>query len=162
MALSYVDHLPAPQSLEDLLERAIPEPNSGCWLWERCLAPGGYGRINFHGRVTLAHRLAWQLANQRQVPEGLSVLHKCDTRCCIYPQHLFLGTLWDNMADMMRKGRQAHGERSGRRKLSLDSVRRIRELRAKGKGATEIAQTLDLNRLTVSSIIHGYNWKSDA
>lgn len=52
-----------------------------------------------------AHRVAWSLHNNRQIPDKLQVLHKCDVRNCVNPEHLFIGTNSDNMVDMVQKGR---------------------------------------------------------
>lgn len=84
-----------------LLERTIPEPNSGCWIWLGSLDRKGYGRIGGH---TLAHRRIYsELVGA--IPSGLCLCHRCDTPACVNPEHFFLGTRADNNFDMFRKGR---------------------------------------------------------
>lgn len=84
-------------------------PN-GCRLWDRGHAThNGYGRVNLHRpeggfRGVLTHRFVWEQANG-PIPDGLCVLHHCDTPLCVELSHLSLGTHADNMADMARKGR---------------------------------------------------------
>jgi hypothetical protein len=84
----------------------IPEPNSGCLLWTGRYGRHGYGTYG-GGRIgerRQAHRVVWEDVNG-PIPDGLFVLHRCDVRGCVNPDHLFLGTAKDNTRDMMAKGR---------------------------------------------------------
>ena len=76
----------------------------GCWLWEGVTTPNGYGMFPVPGtrKSVSSHRFSWEQANG-EIPQGLSVLHRCDVRACVNPEHLFLGTQMDNMIDMMKK-----------------------------------------------------------
>jgi hypothetical protein len=91
--------------LEKRLEKySMPEPFSGCFLWFGNQDRWGYGKINVDGRTYGAHRLAWSLIHGA-IPNGLCVLHRCDTPSCVNPSHLFLGSFKDNTQDSLRKGR---------------------------------------------------------
>jgi hypothetical protein len=57
--------------------------------------------------MTGGHRFAWELA-YGPIPDGLWVLHHCDNPPCVNIDHLYLGTVKDNTADMMRRGRMRH------------------------------------------------------
>ena len=73
-----------------------------CWLWTGPVDRKGYG---LHGGRGLAHRISWEMANGRAVPEGLFVLHHCDNPPCVNPAHLYDGTHQDNVNDMVARGR---------------------------------------------------------
>ncbi len=88
----------------DLLQWSVPVPEAGCFVWLGCMSTSGYGRVRSDGKTQQAHRVAWQQTNG-VIPEGMQVCHKCDTRCCVNPDHLFLGTNGDNIRDMVAKGR---------------------------------------------------------
>jgi hypothetical protein len=77
---------------------------TGCWEWQRYRLWTGYGRMTVDGRMTNAHRVAYELFIG-PIPPGLIVCHRCDNPPCCNPEHLFTGTWQDNTNDAMAKGR---------------------------------------------------------
>jgi len=131
---------------------------SGCWLWSGALCGNGYGAIRAdrqrHNLRT--HRLSYELA-YGPIPQGSHVLHQCDNPKCVNPEHLFLGTHQDNMADKARKGRKAKvmGEANGNAKVTDETVRQIRA--ATGYQA-DIGARYGVSQTTVWKIKHGHSW----
>jgi hypothetical protein len=95
------------------LVRKSHKPN-GCWIWTGYIMSTGYGALCLQGRRGIgAHRFSWTLHNG-SIPDGLCVLHRCDIRPCVRPDHLFLGSKGDNYHDSAQKGRNSVGLRHGR------------------------------------------------
>lgn len=156
----------------------IPEPNTGCHLWIGCTAKTGarYGKVKIRKRGVLAHRLAWILAHG-PIPDGMNVLHRCDTPQCVNVDHAFVGTQLDNVRDMMSKGRggwlsgsehrerrrpegYARGEANGSSRLTSESVIEIRALHVKGVSGRSIATQLRVDKTTIQKVLRGISWKS--
>lgn len=115
MKRGYYPRPPAPERFWAMVDKttAPPHPVHGqCWTWMGFL-PRGYGQITVDGRKIGAHVYSWQLANGRPVPERKIVLHKCDRGYCVNPDHLVIGSHWDNSKDMVAKGRGNKGLRLG-------------------------------------------------
>lgn len=79
-----------------------------CWLWTGFVNEDGYGVSYLKCVRNTCHRIAWILTNG-PIPPKMSVLHKCDIRNCVNPEHLFLGTQKDNVQDMKLKKRARNG-----------------------------------------------------
>lgn len=93
----------------------IPEPNSGCWLWTGALAKGrAFMNSGHKGKAVHAARISWFL--HKGDFQSLYVLHHCDNAACVNPDHLYLGTQTQNVADGVRRGRYANNGRNQRQK----------------------------------------------
>lgn len=75
-----------------------------CWVWKGS-TNHGYGKLNINSVQKRAHRIVWEIACGRPVPEGMVVRHKCDNPLCVNPGHLEVGTYRDNALDMVARGR---------------------------------------------------------
>lgn len=76
-----------------------------CWNWIGSVSRGR-GQINIGGKIRFASRVSWTI-HEGRIPRGKKVLHRCDNPLCVRPSHLFLGSHYENMMDMQRKGRKA-------------------------------------------------------
>lgn len=135
------------------------EPNTGCWLWTWSVEKGGYGHLSFEGHPRKAHRVMYEL-RYGPIPDGLCVCHKCDTPSCVNPEHLFVGTVADNVADKVRKGRSLAGENHNLAKLTVSQVREIRSSCRAGAKQCLLADRYNVSDATISFIKSGQRWAS--
>jgi len=142
---------------EKLKFYGAPEKDAnGCVLWLGARGRGGYGICGWNKKVWSAHRLAWINAHG-PIPEGMHVLHTCDVRNCINPEHLWLGTNADNIADKQKKGRaqRLRGELNGNAKLTATQANKIR---TDNRLLREIAAEYGVSETVISGIRRGTKW----
>ena len=120
----------------------------------------GYGQFNArNGRIMTAHRFSYQL-HKGEIPDGLFVCHTCDNRACVNPDHLWLGTCAENLADMRRKGRAViadrKGEANGQCKITEGDAMLIR---SSAESLSILAKRFGLTRTAISNIKNGKSWR---
>ena len=127
----------------------------GCWLWIGGTNQDGYGAFARYGEKR-AHRVSWVM-HRGPIPAGMHVLHTCDVPGCVNPDHLFLGTHQDNMADLRSKGRAygAKGEANFGAKVTEDQALTIMR---DSRTCEQIAQEYDLTATSVDNIRNGKTW----
>lgn len=167
------------KTLEDRFwEKVVIVPyDRGCWIWAACRTPPGYGEIAVRvGLVEYAHRLSWKF-NRGPIPDGLSVLHRCDNPPCVNPDHLFLGTSKDNSQDALKKGRLGkqsdtfkrlwaekwnvtqRGEANPTHRLTEETVRAIRASYQRGVfGYKRIVAKFGISHGLAQRIVSGKAW----
>lgn len=132
-----------------------------CMQWTGATNHDGYGIIAIKGEtIRYAHRVSWEL-HYGQIPQGMNVLHSCDNRPCVRPDHLFIGAQVDNIRDMMDKGRDKHcpGESNGRAKLTDEKVIEIIGLLKAGHKHQTIADRFGCSEPSIWQIAHKRTWK---
>ena len=135
----------------------VNKHTSGCWLWTGPKSWTGYGDFYIGKKKIRAHRYSYE---KFVGPIGdLYVCHRCDVRLCVNPEHLFTGTNQDNVDDMVRKGRNAFGERHGSAKLTEAEAFRIVIL-CSVLDTAKAAKLFQVNVATVKRITAGELWKT--
>jgi hypothetical protein len=100
--------------------------DTGCWLWTGPTNGKGYGVFYVGTKNRHAHRCSYEVF-KGSIPEGLHVLHACDTPLCVNPAHLRAGTHRENMTDRdTRKRRDVRGNQIGTSKLTEQQAREIK------------------------------------
>lgn len=150
-------------------EKYIPEPNSGCWLWNATINNAGYGMVKRNNKISLAHRASYELYCE-EISDGMIVCHKCDNRSCVNPDHLFLGSYKDNTRDMIEKGRRWTGDRSVIMRNNTNSQgckntgaklteEQVIAIYRDTRTSKEIAADYPININSVYRIKNGMRWK---
>ena len=147
---------------ERFATKYAPVPEAGCWLWTGGTNEHGYGIIGLGSRadgVAKAHRVSWEIHNGK-IPQGLVVMHKCDTPACVNPDHLALGTMRDNSRDMSIKGRARTPDNRGTKatwaKLTEANVAEIRTRELTG---VQYAKMFGVSKSAIYEIWRGKNWR---
>lgn len=143
----------------DLRSRFLRKINKTetCWLWTGAVA-NGYGTIRNERQVQEnANRVSFRLFHG-PIPQGMHILHSCDVKLCVNPNHLSAGTRVQNIQEALERGlmHPARGEQSGRSKLTESMVLAIRK---DTRSSSCIARELGLGINTVDYARKGRTWK---
>ena len=150
--------------LKERLLQATTVNENGCWICSISIsASHPYGAVKVGGTTIYIsnHRASW-MVHRGAIPKDMCILHKCDTPACINPDHLFLGSHADNVADMIAKGRSAdrRGEKSPNGYLTTEQVIKIRSLWATGLySRRQIGEMFMTSKKNVADIVHRRRWK---
>jgi len=133
-----------------------------CWEWQAAKTHSGYGAFRAPNGMHPAHRYSYEL-HHGPIPDGMVICHKCDNPPCVNPIHLFLGTDKDNVADMLKKGRNGDtglkGEANHKSKLSAEQVQAIRQRAAKGETLASLAREYGMSDVNIGDIVRRRTWR---
>lgn len=152
-----------PEDLAVRLCRYSENGPNGCTNWTMCTNKDGYGimgtgsRLDGTNRSVVTHRVSAAVWLGFSLKSPFKVLHKCDNPACINPDHLFIGTQADNVADREAKGRTAKGEMS-RSNFSPSDVLEIRRAYANGTSIKELANRYSVHWNTIDKIVLRQRW----
>lgn len=137
---------------------------TNCWNYDGVIGSHGYGQIWFKStkKHMLAHHHFYSVLNG-EIPKGMYVLHRCDNKRCVRPDHLFLGTQQDNLNDMKAKDRQGTGphlpsEDHGMAKLTWKDVREIRKQWNIGLSDRGLGRIYKVAYSTIGWIVRNKTW----
>lgn len=123
---------------------------NSCWIWLGRLNHDGYGilsaKIEGREKYLRAHRVAWQLF-RGSIPRGVLVLHNCDVRACVNPDHLRLGDYFDNARDTAERWRDRLANKAERETLTTDDSLAIRSSPA---STAELMKLYNVSAETIS------------
>lgn len=116
-----------------------------CWLWQGAINSAGYGAFWYEKKSGYAHVFSAQYYLGKN---NKWVLHHCDVKECVNPEHLYYGDRFDNAQDASRRGRMATFEKHGLGKLTKRDCFRIRFLREHGFSARAIGRMYEIHNWT--------------
>lgn len=148
------------QDVERFMQRVGELDANGCRNWQGSIdKANGYGWFWAQGKNRMAHRVSWEM-HRGPVPDGCVLLHRCDNRPCVNPDHLTPDTQAENMADKTRKGRQTKGDQVNTARLTVEQVREIRVLYATGQTSTyKLGRQYGVSAAMIGNIVARRSWK---
>lgn len=148
------------QRMTEKFEKIVIKTET-CWGWKNKVTSSRYTTIGIgKNKWVSGHRLSW-IINYGDIPKDKYVLHKCDNKVCTNPDHLFLGSAYDNSMDMLKKNRcnPMKGPKHPYAKLSVENIKEIKNMKRQGLMQSEIARIFKVSSSTILDILKGRTWK---
>ena len=146
--------------LKHFLERAALYEGDDCTLWPYAKNDAGYGHYTDETGIGITTaRWVCERANGPAPSPKHDAAHSCRNHACITPRHLSWKTRKENMADQLRDGTRAWGEKQGSSKLTVEKVKAIRRLADTSMTFTEIAEKFGVSLSQVSNIWSRKHWR---
>jgi hypothetical protein len=144
---------------QKILERIQIDNETGCWNWTGKLCNRGYGWLKETSagkkRYLKSHRASYETWNG-VIPPGMFVCHTCDNRRCVNPEHLFLGTPKENIADARAKGRLGGPQK--KKRVCLNEGQAIYALMST-RSAVELAKEWGVSKSCLFGLRQRKTWR---
>ena len=138
------------------------DKTTSCWEWKGCMrSKGGYGLFSIGRKNLSAPRFAYETF-YGPIPKDLNILHSCDNRRCVNPNHLSPGTQSQNIKDCVSRGRHVppKGERNGMAKLTWETVDTVRRsFHGKRGDLTKLAKQYGVSISAIHAIVNQNRWR---
>jgi hypothetical protein len=134
------------------------DKTENCWNWIGDISEGGYGEIGINCKPKMAHRYSYEKFIGT-IKKGLFVLHSCDNRRCVNPEHLRQGTQAENLNDASLRDRLIKGSAVKVSKLKEEDIGEIRRLYEEGLSQLKIGELYGVHQTMISTIVRRKWWK---
>jgi hypothetical protein len=136
--------------------KVIPMPH-GCWHWMGATNADG---VPCMPKGFLARRVLWKDCRGAITPSQC-VKQMCGSRRCVNPHHAQLMANGEWYRNLARGDRNGMAKQFTPKRLSLETVTRMRMLKARGMSVRAIADEVGINRQVAGRILkHG--WKGES
>lgn len=130
--------------LEDV---AASEPTDDCIEWPFYRHPAGYGQL---GTAKVSHVILEMVGRPRPSAPNDHALHSCDNPPCCNPRHLRWGSIAENMAEMVARGRNTP--------VGKVTAADVAEIRSSDESCRAIGARFGISHGQVSRIRRGLHW----
>ncbi len=135
--------------LERFMSLVEKDDKTGCWKWVGSLDSCGYGRFSFNGVNRKAANVIYE---HNFGSTWLDILHKCLSKSCVNPEHLYTGDHSDNMKQ------RALEKTNPLQKITVEDVMQIKTRIDGGEMLKTIAESFGVTISTISAIKTGKRW----
>jgi hypothetical protein len=143
-----------PDPIVRVLSKIERRGDDECWPYHGKRHPEGHAQVWYQGKKWYAHRLVYTLL-VGPIPDGMVACHRCDNPPCMNPAHLFFGTIADNNADKVAKGRHEKGATHHEVRVPYSVVVDARRRVASGERQRDVARSIGVAETTVGAWVSG-------